>query len=357
MIQSSLAIHEVRRHDGGSSRDQEATPGRSSGPSGAGSGMTSEDRPPPAAAAARPLLSGHTRLGRYHLIAPLGRGSQGEVWKAVQIEPIVELVALKLLSTGQELEPRRLARLHHEALRGAHLDSPGLLPIYEFGVEHGIAYLAMPWVDGFTLGDVLGHRIQCRVGAPPSNVHRLAILPESQYLSAMVRVLARIARALDAAHSAQVVHRDVKPSNILLDRHCEERAFLVDFGLGRDLDVVTLPQLRTGEGTLRYMAPEKLLGRQVDEVSCDLYALGMTLFEAATLTTPRGVPATLPRAAWAAHLARWEPRPGELHPGLPADLDAIVSRALARDPARRYPSASAMASDLDRFLAGLPEVA
>jgi serine/threonine-protein kinase len=324
--------------------------------SGADSGRTSEDQP--SRSAARQFLAGRTRLGRYHLIAPLGRGSQGEVWKAVQTEPIVELVALKLLSPDQELDPRRLARFHREARRGAHLDSPALLPIYEFGVEHGIAYLAMPWVDGFTLGNVLNHRVRCLAGSPPSSVHRLAFLPESRYLSAVLQVLTRIARALHAAHAARVVHRDVKPANILLDRHREDRVFLVDFGLGRDLDVVTLPQLRAGEGTPRYMAPERLLGCQVDEVRCDIYSLGMTLFEAVTLTTPRVVPPTLPRAAWAGCLAGWEPpRLHEVQPGLPAALDAIVARSLARDPARRYASAAALASDLERSLDGLPVVA
>jgi serine/threonine protein kinase len=357
MIRPSLPIHEAPGHAEGFRRAQDAAQGQSGGVTSAGSGLTSEEEQPRVAVARR-FLSGRTRLGRYHLISPLGRGAQGEVWKAVQFEPIVELVALKLLSPGQELDPRRLARLHREARRGAHLDSPALLPVYEFGVESGIAYLTMPWIDGFTLGDVLHHRLQCRAGPSPSGVHPLAILPESQYPSAVLRVLTRIARALHAAHSAQVVHRDVKPANILLDRHREHRVFLADFGLGRDLDVATLTQLRAGEGTLRYMAPEKLLGCQVDEVRCDLYSLGVTLFESLTLTTPRTVPATLPRAAWAAHLARWEPpRLREVQPGLPAALDAIVARSLARDPARRYPSAAAMASDLERFLSGYPVLA
>jgi eukaryotic-like serine/threonine-protein kinase len=301
--------------------------------------------------AARRFLSGRMRLGRYHLIAPLARGSQGEVWKAVQIEPIVELVALKLLAHEHEPDLPRLARFHREAQRGAYLDSPALLPIYEFGVEHGIAYLAMPWVDGFTLSEVLNHRIQCRAGSPPVIVHRLALLPKPRYLPAMLRVLTKIARALHAAHTSQVVHRDVKPANILLDRHREDRVFLVDFGLGRDLDVVTLQQLRAGEGTLRYMAPEKLLGSQVDEVRCDLYSMGVTLFEAVTLTTPRVVPANLPRAAWAGYLARRDPpRLREVQPDLPAALDAIVARSMARDPARRYPSAEALAADLEQLL-------
>jgi serine/threonine-protein kinase len=337
----------------GPSGELEATQGESQRLTEVGSDTTGKEQPQ--GVATRQFLSGRSRLGRYHLIAPLARGSQGEVWKAVQIEPIVELVALKLLAHEHELDARRLARFHREARRGAHLDSPALLPIYEFGVEDGIAYLAMPWVDGFTLGDVLNQRVQCRAGSPPVLVHRSALLPEPRYLSAMLHVLTRVARALHAAHTSRVVHCDVKPANILLDRHREDRVFLVDFGLGRDLDVVTLQQLRTAEGTPRYMAPEKLSGSQVDEVRCDLYSMGVTLFETVTLTTPRVVPSDLPRAAWAGHLARSQPpRLREVHPGLPAALEAIVARAMARDPARRYPSAAALAADLDRFLAGDP---
>jgi eukaryotic-like serine/threonine-protein kinase len=292
-------------------------------------------------------------LGRYHLIAPLARGGEGEVWKAVQVEPVVELVALKLLPPQYQLEPRRLARLRREASRGARLDDPALLPVYEFGVARGIAYLVMPWVDGFTLADILDQRRRCRAGAPPPTVHRLALLPEPHYLRAVVRALAQVARALHAAHAARVAHRDIKPPNILLDRHDPRRVFLIDFGLGRDLDRATLPQLRAGEGTLGYMAPEKLRRRQIDEVPCDIYALGVTLFEAVTLRAPWSVPEDLPLAARMAYLAGAEPlRPRSVRPGLPADLEVIVMRAMARDPGRRYRSAATLAADLDRFLAG-----
>jgi hypothetical protein len=199
-------------------------------------------------------------------------------------------------------------------------------------------------------------RRRCLAGAPPLLVHRLALLPEPLYLREVVRVLARIARALQAAHAARVVHRDVKPRNILLDRHDPVRVYLIDFGLGRDLDVATPPQLRAREGTLGYMAPERLLGRRVDGVLSDVYALGVTLFESVTLRSPWALPESLPRAALAAYLAGAEPlRPGAARPGLPAALEAIVARAMAREPARRYPSAAAVAADLDRFAAGAPE--
>jgi serine/threonine protein kinase len=294
-------------------------------------------------------------LGHYYLIAPLACGRQGEVWKAIQTEPIVDLVALKVLTPQPQFDPGRLARFRREARRGALLDGPTVLPAYEFGIADGIAYFAMPLVDGFPLGDILHQRRACRAGSPPLSLHRLAILPQPRYLVAVARALARIARALHGAHTMRVAHCDVKPANILLDRHDEHRAYLIDFGMGCDLDDGTPPQERERAGTPLYMAPEKLSGGQIDEVRCDLYSLGATLFEAVTLTPPRVVPKALPQAAWAAYLARTEPpRPRALRSSLPAALDAIVSRAMARDPERRYPSAAALATDLDRFLAGAP---
>src|SRR4051812_43605487 len=233
------------------------------------------------------------RLGHYRLIAPRARGGQAEVWEALQVEPVVGRVALKLLDPDRGGGPPGLARLRREALRGAHLDHPAILPVYEFGVACGLAYLVMPLVDGPSLADVLGQR-RHRADAPATPVHPLALLPGPLYLPAVVRALAQVARALHAAHAARVAHRDVKPQNILLDRHDPRRVFLIDFGLGRDLDRATLPQLRAGEGTLGYMAPEKLRGRQVDDGPCDIYALGVTLFEAvpsrASLCEPRDHP-------------------------------------------------------------------
>ena len=323
-------------------------------------GLTGADDGPVAGADHRRGAAAHqppdrpARLGPYHLVAPRAHGGQAEVWEAVRIDPVVERVALKLLPPAVAREPRRRARLRHEARRGAALDGPALLPTYEFGIDHGIAYLVLPWVDGPTLAEVLDQRRRCHAGVPPPCVHRLALLPESQYLRAVVRALARVARGLQAAHAARVVHRDVKPANILLDRHDPGRVFLIDFGLGRDLDAVTAEQLRRDRsGTLPYVAPEKLRGGPADAVLGDVYALGVTLFEAVTLRPPWAIPAAVSRAAQVAYLVRTEPlRPRAVRPELPAALEAIVLRAMARDPRQRYQSAEAVAADLERFLGG-----
>jgi serine/threonine-protein kinase len=285
------------------------------------------------------------------LIKRLGRGSQGEVWKAVRIEPPVELVALKLLTPPGRRDPARLARFRREAERGAGLAGRGMLPVHEFGEDGEVVFFAMPLVEGFTLCRVLAQRRRYRAGQPPPHLHHLAVLPEPLYLAAMARALACVARALEDAHAARVVHCDVKPTNILLSRGEPERAYLIDFGLGRDLDA--MPRAGAVGGTPLYMAPEKLSGRRVDEALCDVYALGATAFEAVALKPPRAVPDGMPRPLWASYLAEAEPpRLSTILPRLPVELGAIVARAMARDPKGRHESAGALAEDLERFASG-----
>jgi eukaryotic-like serine/threonine-protein kinase len=124
----------------------------------------------------------------------------------------------------------------------------------------------------------------------------------------MVRLLASVARALQDAHSARVVHCDVKRANILLGWGKEGRAYLIDFGLGRDLDAVPTSRPRTLEGTLMYMAPEKLAGRRVDEALCNVYSLGATGLEALTLLPPRSLPEGLTSPQWRAIWREWSRR-------------------------------------------------
>jgi serine/threonine-protein kinase len=292
-------------------------------------------------------------VGSYHLIRRLGRGSQGEVWQAVRGEPPVEVVALKLLRPPARRDPRKFARFRREARRGAALDGRGLLPVYEFGQQGQVAFFVMPLVEGSSLARVLDQRHQHRAGRPPSRSHRLALLPEPLYIDAVARLLARVAHALAAAHAARVVHCDIKPANILLERAEAGRAYLIDFGLGRDLDAVPASWPATLEGTTLYMAPEKLGRRRVDEALCDIYALGATGYEALALRPPRQLPAGLPRPLWASYLAEAEPLPlSAIVPRLPEDLGAIVARAMEWDPLRRYQSAAALAEDLERHLGG-----
>jgi serine/threonine-protein kinase len=292
------------------------------------------------------------RLGRFWLVERLGRGCQGDVWKAIQVEPCIESVALKILPRSLARNPKRRAQFRREAERGARLAGPSLLPTYEYGEIDGIVYIAMPLVDGCSLHDVVTYRRDPGSRGTPPRLHPLAFEPDADYVRNIARLFARVARALADVHGARVAHRDIKPSNILLDRGTDRGVFLCDFGLARDLDFATPAQLRDGAGTPLYMPPERLLRSPADEILCDIYALGATLFEALTLAPPFQVPEDLPCSEWASFLAMAEPpRPRALRGGISAELEAIVIRAMDRDPRRRHASARQLAEALEQDLA------
>jgi serine/threonine-protein kinase len=295
-------------------------------------------------------------LRDYWPIAPLARGSHGEVWKAVRVAPRLQLVALKVLRFDQAQCADRRDRFRREAEMATRVRAPGILPIEDFGEVQGSLFMVMPFVDGATLADVIAQRrdrasrSEAAAEEPPRSPTWWAELPDDDYIAAMVRVIARIARALASTHAQRLVHRDVKPANILLDRKAEDRVFLADFGLGRDLDDRT-PRPPDPSGTPLYMSPEKLLGHAVNEVRCDIYSLGVTLFEAVTLHHPIPVPQGLNRSCLQTYLTGAAPRrPRELCPGLSPALETIILRAMHRDPVLRYADAAALANDLEGSL-------
>jgi serine/threonine protein kinase len=263
------------------------------------------------------------------------------------------VVALKLFSKDWPLDRlRRVAQLRREAPEGGRLAGTAVLPVYDFGEVKGYPYITMPLIDGPTLSDILFERRRREADGPEAGGHPLVGLPEPDYLREVVRLLAWITRALAALHELGVVHCDVKPGNILLDQ--DGRAYLCDFGLAHLVDEVRPEAHGQTTGTPIYMACEKLLGwLDVDEARCDVYSMGVTLYEATTLERPFHIPGDLPRSDWSAYLAvATARRPRAVRPDLPKDLEAIILRAMERDLARRYPSAAALADDLDRFLAG-----
>lgn len=285
------------------------------------------------------------------MLERLGQGRQGQVWKAIQLEPIVETVALKLLSPELTHDPKRLAQFHREAEVGAQLESPSLLQTYEFGEVNGIPFMTMPLVNGVSLDHVI-NQVTSPGAAETRNFRGWwSRLSEEVYIVAMVRVMSRIARALAVAHANQVVHRDVKPANILMDRDREDRVYLSDFGLSRDLDGP--PPLTTlyGTGTPLYMAPEKLTARVSDDTLCDVYALGVTLFEAVTRVHPLTLPDDLAPSEWVSYIAVATPStPRAVNSRVSKPLEAIILKAMERDPTRRYRSAAALADDLEWFV-------
>lgn len=288
------------------------------------------------------------RIGEYRLIARLGRGAQGEVWKAVRSTGRHRVVALKILNSGLSIHHRRLAQFRREAERGARLVGPSLLQVVDAGESDGFFFMAMPFIEAATLHDVIRERRIRRQGDPFDPVHPLVDLDDATYYVETARTLVHSARALDRIHVHRVVHRDVKPANILLERRPPFGVFLCDLGLGRDLDQATREQMRDGAGTPMYMAPERLRKDPADEILSDIYSMGATLFEALTLGRQFEPIRDVPLPALAPMLAMASPRtPRTVDPNLPACLEQVILRAVAPRPENRYKSAAEMADALE----------
>jgi serine/threonine-protein kinase len=297
------------------------------------------------------LLRPGMQLGHFRLLRRLGQGAQGDVWKARRQESRLDIVALKVLNPGLAKMHNRLAQFRREAERGTRLAGPSLLHVFESGEIDGFLYMAMPYVEGKSLQQVVRARRAFLRGEPVAMVHPLVAMDEEPYLQTAARIMMKAALALSRLHACRVVHRDIKPANILLDRNRVCGVYLCDLGLGRDLEFATSDQMRDGAGTPLYMAPERLLKAPADEILCDLYSMGVTLFETFTLGRPFDTPPSLPLACLPAHLARSTPKfPSDVKPGLPAELEGIILKAMARLPRDRHHSAQELASDLDQFL-------
>ena len=290
---------------------------------------------PPRSSRLRPPLEPGYQLGPYQLLERLGRGAQGDVWKVLRREPFLELVALKVLKPSLAHNPARMAQFRREAERGIRLAGPSLLTVNEFDSIDGYHFMAMPYVEGITLREVIKCRLAHRLGAPSQEIHHLVTLEEPEYLRAMTRILAKATRALAHAHEQRIAHRDIKPANILLDSQRADGVYLCDFGLGRDLAIATTEQMRDGAGTPMYMAPERLMRVPADEIRCDIYSMGVTLFEALTLERPFQVPNHVTLSSLPAYLASTPPRcPRDVRPGFPEEHDAIILKAMAHKPDR-----------------------
>ncbi|MHA6623544.1 serine/threonine-protein kinase [Pseudonocardia sp. DLS-67] len=277
-----------------------------------------------------------TRFGPYGIDALLGRGGMGEVYRAADTSQGGRVVALKVLTPALSGDPQFAARFRREAEIAARLSDPHVVPIHRYGEIDGRLFLDMRLIDGHDLADALAD------GA--------AIDPDRA-----VAILEQIAGALDAAHADGLVHRDVKPANILLadpGTGRPELAYLLDFGIARATDPGSRTALtRTGAviGTLAYMAPERFLARQAGPAS-DVYSLACVLHE--MLTGSRPYPGTGFEVQVAGHVHQPPPRPSALRSGLPAALDAVVAGGMAKDPAARYRSAGDLARAARAALAG-----
>jgi serine/threonine-protein kinase len=312
--------------------------------------VQNDSRRTPSGAPGPSYLAVGQALGGYRLLECLGRGAQGEVWKAQELEPAGGLVALKVLTPSLAQNATRIAQFRREAQRGFRLVGPSLLTIRELHSSDGYHFMTMPLVEGTSLRDVIKSRVVYLSHGDPAPSHPIVSLGEHDYLSAMTSTLAQAARALARVHLQRIAHRDIKPANILLDNLQSGGVYLCDFGLGRDLDFATPDQMRDGAGTPLYMAPERLLKLPADEMKCDIYSMGVTLFEALTLERPFRVPSHVGPAGLAAYLAITEPATPRLaYHKFPDELRAIIVKAMARDPRDRHDSAFELARDLHRF--------
>src|SRR6266550_7850753 len=266
-------------------------------------------------------------LGDYELLEEIGRGGQGVVFRARQ-KSLNRVVALKVISLGQWASKAHLKRFRREAESAAGLEHPGIVPIHEVGEREGSCYFSMKFVEGGQLDQVAK-----RQPIP----HRRA-----------VELIAKVSRTVHYAHEHGILHRDIKPGNILLDAKGEPH--LTDFGLARLVEsessvTHTLDVL----GTPSYMAPEQAAGNNAAVGSVtDVYGLGAVLYQLLTGQPPFAGGTTYETIKL---VLETEPRqPRQLNPKIDRDLSTICLKSLEKDPKRRYPSALALAEDLERWL-------
>ena len=272
-----------------------------------------------------PILEIGSEVGPYRIEQLIGRGGMGVVYRATDMR-LGRPVALKLLSPEYSGDRRFRARFERESRLAASIDHGGIVPIYDAGDVDGLLYIAMRFVDGSDLAQLL------RRDGPLEPDRALGLVGQ-------------LAEALDAAHERGLIHRDVKPSNALVAREgTREHVYLADFGLTKTSGPESVTASGQLMGTVAYMAPEVIRGEPPGPAA-DLYALGCVLFECLTGEVP--FTGTNEAAVIYAHLESPPPRPRDRAPGLPAGLDAVLARSMAKEPDERFESGAAMVEAAD----------
>ena len=270
------------------------------------------------------------RLGQYQIEAEIGHGGMATIYRATQTS-IERMVAIKVLPSRFLQDRTFLARFTREVQVVARLQHMHILPVYDFGEQDGTPYIVMAYMEGGTLEDYI------RQGP--------------LLLDDVVRIVGQIASGVDFAHSKGVIHRDVKPSNVLMDE--QGNCFLTDFGIAK---VVSGPTVElTGSGMMvgapAYMAPEMYgSGEMVPAV--DIYALGVTLYKMLTGSVP--FEAEMPMQLMLLHINEQVPDVRELRADLPTEVQVVIERAMAKAPSDRFSSAGALAQALALVAAGKP---
>jgi serine/threonine protein kinase/Flp pilus assembly protein TadD len=326
-----------------------------------------------------------TPLGDFRILREIGRGGMGVVYEAQQLS-LGRRVALKVLPFASSLDAKQLQRFKNEAQAAAGLHHPNIVPVYATGCERGVHYYAMQFIDGHTLAHLIADLrsqvadAKCRPhsaglnGAPRTETQEpnrpvpsiLSPTPSVVALStersiscpAYFRTVARLgmqaAEALEHAHLLGVIHRDIKPANLLVDGI--GHLWVTDFGLAHCQSQAGPTMTGDLIGTLRYMSPEQALAQRVVlDPRTDVYSLGVTLYELLILEPAIG---GRDRQEVLQQIAFAEPRlPRRINPAVPAELETIVLKAMAKNHEERYASARDLADDLERFLKDQPILA
>jgi eukaryotic-like serine/threonine-protein kinase len=270
----------------------------------------------------RPVLS-----DRYELRRVVGRGGMAEVWEAHD-RVLGRRVAVKVLHPSLAGDPIFIERFRREATASASLNHPSMVPIYDAGIDGDSNYLVMEFLEGMTLADLIRDRGKLDVDQ-------------------VVEVGIAVAGALDAVHHTGLVHRDVKPANIMVTP--SNGVKLMDLGIARGADTTSLTATASMIGTAAYISPEQARGQAADARS-DIYSLGCVLFEAATGRRPFDGDSAVAMAIQ--HMSEMPPVPSGLVAQLPSMLDTILARSLAKEPGQRYANAHDLATDLRQLATG-----
>ena len=262
------------------------------------------------------------QLGRYQIISELGRGAMGVVYKA-EDPSLTRMVAIKTINLAMQGDARAEyeARFFREAKAAGAFNHPNVIIIYDVGRERDLAYIAMELLEGTELRDIMAN--------------------ERIPLAGVLEIGAQIADGLAAAHECGVVHRDIKPANIMIVRG--EQVKIMDFGIARVLASEELTQTGSLLGSPKYMSPEQIVGRAIDERS-DLFSLGVVLYEMAAGVAPFSAPDVTQLMH---QIGTTVPRPPSLfNPAVPPMLDLIISKAMAKNVSERYQNATELSADL-----------
>jgi len=272
-------------------------------------------------------------IGGYRIQRILGAGGMGTVYLAKHPQ-LPRLNAVKVLNSALTDDAGFRARFEREANLASKLDHPNLISVHDRGEEDGQLWIAMSYIDGTDAA------IEVAKG------------PNVMTTTRALRIITEVGKGLDYAHQRGLLHRDVKPANFLLSGsdHSEERVVLTDFGVARSAEeTIQLTQTGTFVATMAYAAPEILLGRHLDHRT-DIYALGCALTK--LLTGRDAYPSTIPATVMIGHLHEAPPRPSVIRPGLPPAIDAVIAKAMAKDPSGRYNSCRELAAAASDALLG-----